>query len=193
MAPARPLAQYRESYIVAQDEEGLVVVDQHAAHERVLFERYLDEASANRVEVQQLLFPVAVELTAEQAIAAEREHAEWERLGFRLEPFGERTVRLDGVPALTADVDPATLFRELLGVVGQARAAVSEVDGLRRRLVTTAACHAAIKIHHPLTLEAMRALLEALYATRSPTTCPHGRPVLFRLGHDEIERAFRRR
>ena len=190
---AVPLAQYRSSYIVAQDARGLVLVDQHAAHERVLFERYLDEAEANAVEVQQLMFPVTVELAPHEAVLAEQEMEEFERLGFRIEPFGERVVRLSGIPAVGDRIDPAALYRELLGEAREAKAAASDTKGLRRRLVTTAACHAAIKVNHPLTLEAMQALLDDLYATRSQTTCPHGRPVLFRLTTEEIERAFRRR
>jgi DNA mismatch repair protein MutL len=190
---AVPLAQYRSSYIVAQDASGLVLIDQHAAHERVLFERYLDEAEANAVGVQQLMFPVTIELAPHEAVLAEQEIEEFERLGFSIEPFGEQVVRLSGIPAIGDRVDPAALFRELLGEAAQAKAATSDSSGLRRRLVTTAACHAAIKINHPLTLSAMQALLDDLYATRSQTTCPHGRPVLFRLTTEEIERAFRRR
>jgi DNA mismatch repair protein MutL len=190
---AVPLAQFRESYIVAQDGEGLVLVDQHAAHERVLFEQYLADAESNRVEVQRLLFPVTVELAPDEAVVVEREREEFGRLGFRVEPFGERTIRLDGVPAVAAEVDAEALLRELLGEAAQAHAAVSDVASLRRRLVTTAACQAAIKVHHPLTAPAMQALLDDLYATRNPSTCPHGRPVLFRLSLEEIERAFRRR
>jgi DNA mismatch repair protein MutL len=187
------LAQFRDSYIVAQDAEGLVLVDQHAAQERILFEQFLDEAESNRVQVQQLMFPVTLDLSPHEAVLAEDERDEFERLGFRLEPFGERAVRLDGIPAVAAELDPAALFRELLGEASQARAAVADVGALRRRLVTTAACRAAIKIKHPLAVPAMQALLDDLYGTRSPTTCPHGRPVLFRLSLEEIERAFRRR
>ena len=118
---------------------------------------------------------------------------EFRRLGFRLEPFGERTVRLDGVPALAGEMDAEPLLRELLGEAAAARSAATDAAALRRRLVTSAACQAAIKIHHPLTATGMQRLLDDLYATRNPTTCPHGRPILFRLGLDEIERAFRRR
>jgi DNA mismatch repair protein MutL len=190
---ALPLAQFRDSYIVAQDGEGLVLVDQHAAHERVLFEKYLEDAESNRVEVQRLMFPVTVELAPHEAVIVEHEREEFHRLGFRLEPFGDRTVRLDGVPAVAVQVDPGAFLRELLGAAAEARAAASGVAALRRRLVTSAACQAAIKINHPLTAPAMQALLDDLYGTRSPTTCPHGRPVLFRLSLEEIERAFRRR
>jgi DNA mismatch repair protein MutL len=188
-----PLAQYDESYIVATDGEGLLLVDQHAAHERVLFERLLDDASGNRVEVQRLMFPLTVELSAGELLAVEREAEELRRLGFLVEPFGGASVRIDGVPALAADVDPPSLLRELAGEAGRARAAAVDAPALRLRLVTTAACRAAIKVHHALSRPEMQRLLDDLFGARSPTTCPHGRPVVFRLSHAEIERAFRRR
>lgn len=194
-APPRvsPLAQYRDSYIVAQDEDGLLLIDQHAAHERVLFERFLDDATSNRVEIQRLMFPVTVELGTEEWIAFEREIEEFRRLGFLVEPFGERTARIDGVPALAAEVEPEPLLRELLGEAGRARSAVADATALRHRLVTSAACQAAIKIRHPLTPAAMQGLLDDLFRTANPGTCPHGRPLVFRLPLDEIERAFHRR
>jgi len=197
-APARepravPLAQLHESYIVAEDEQGLLLVDQHAAHERVLFERYLAAAEADQVETQRLLFPVTLELTpAEEAIVA-GELDELRRLGFLVEPFGPGTVRLEGVPAVAAEVDPEGLFRELLGEAGHARSTTADTQALRHKLVTSAACQAAIKIHHPLATEQMQRLLDDLYETVNPTTCPHGRPSIFRLSLEEIERAFRRR
>jgi DNA mismatch repair protein MutL len=187
------LAQYRESYIVAQDREGLLLVDQHAAHERVIFERYLEQAESNAVERQSLLFPITVELSTEEAIVAEEELPELRRLGLDLEPFGERTMRVDAVPALAGEVDAAVLLKELIGEAAQTRSAASGVGTLRHRLVTSAACQAAIKVNYPLTRPAMQGLLDDLFATVNPTTCPHGRPALFRLTLDEIERAFRRR
>jgi len=190
---AVPLAQFQDSYIVAQDPQGLMLVDQHAAHERVLFERYLQEAERNRVEVQQLLFPVTVELAAHEKLILDEEVDEFRRLGFRVEPFGAHTVRLDGVPAVAAEVDPESLLRELLGEAAGARSASADVGALRHRLVTSAACQAAIKIHHPLSRPEMQRLLDDLFGAASPTTCPHGRPIVFRLSLEEIERAFRRR
>jgi len=188
-----PLAQYRDSYILAQDERGLVVVDQHAAHERVLFERFLAEASENRVEVQRLLFPLTLELPPAERVVLEEEIDEFKRLGFIIEPFGGNSVRLDGIPALGAELDPEGLLRELLGQAAQTKATVADASVLRHDLVTSAACQAAIKINHPLAPAEMRRLLEDLHRTVSPSTCPHGRPLIFRLSHDEIERAFRRR
>jgi DNA mismatch repair protein MutL len=190
---ATPVAQYKDSYIIAQDHQGLVIVDQHAAHERVLFERYLAEAERNDVEVQKLLFPVTVELAAHEYLLVEREADELRRLGFLLEPFGGNTVRMDGVPALAADLDPESLLRELLGEAWRARSAAIDVDALRRRLVTTAACQAAIKVNQTLNRASMQGLLDDLFETVSPSTCPHGRPLLFRLTLAELERAFDRR
>lgn len=187
------LAQYRNSYVVAQDDEGLLLVDQHVAHERVLYERYLAAAEIDRVETQRLLFPLTVELEPHEMALLEDEAGEFRRLGFALEPFGARAYRLDAVPAVTAAREPAELFRKLLGEAARTRSVSVRDAGLRRALVTTAACHAAIKVNDPLPVPAMQGLLDDLFRTENPTTCPHGRPILFRLTLDEIERAFRRR
>jgi DNA mismatch repair protein MutL len=190
---AVPLAQYKDSYIVAQDREGLLLVDQHVAHERVLFERYLGETERCEVHVQRLLFPKTIELSTEEAVVLAAEAGEFARLGFLLEPFGGNTVKLDGVPAFAKDVSPDRLLRELLGEAARTRSAATGADELRRRLVTSASCQAAIKVNYPLAHEGMQRLLDDLFRTENPTTCPHGRPIIFRLTLDEIERAFRRR
>jgi DNA mismatch repair protein MutL len=190
---AVPLAQYRDSYIVAQDREGILLIDQHVAHERVLYERYLAEAERDAVSVQRLLFPKTIDVSAEEAIVLEAEAAEFTRLGFPFEPFGERAIKLDGVPSFAKDVAPERLLRELLGEAGTTRSAVTGSPDLRRRLVTSAACQAAIKVNYPLTYDGMQRLLDDLFQTENPTTCPHGRPIIFRLPLEEIERAFRRR
>jgi DNA mismatch repair protein MutL len=190
---ARALAQYRDSYIVAQDKEGLLVVDQHAAHERVIFERYMAEADANQVQVQRLLFPRMLELSPSEYVTLETEREEFRRLGFLMEPFGGTTVRLDAVPGHAAEADPEDLVHELLGDAAVSKSSTTAAEGLRYRLVTTAACKAAIKVNHPLDTTGMQALLNDLYQVENLTTCPHGRPALFRLTLDEIEKAFRRR
>jgi len=190
---ATPLAQYKDSYIVAQDAEGIVLVDQHVAHERVLYEKYLADAERGEVAVQRLLFPATLEVTAEQAVVVEDEREEFRRLGILVEPFGDGAVRIDGVPSIAKDVPPARLVGELLGEAARAKSASTGSAVLRRKVVTSAACQAAIKVNYPLTREGMQALLDGLFATENPTTCPHGRPILFRLTLEEIERAFRRR
>jgi DNA mismatch repair protein MutL len=190
---AVPLAQYKDSYIVAQDREGLVLIDQHVAHERVLYERYLADAERETVEVQRLLFPKTIELTPDELVVLEAEAAEFARLGFLLEPFGGHAVKLDGVPAFARDVTPDRFLRELIGEAAKVKSAHSGVGELRRKLVTSAACQAAIKVNYPLQRDGMQRLLDDLFKTDNPTTCPHGRPILFRLPLEDIERAFRRR
>jgi DNA mismatch repair protein MutL len=163
------------------------------AHERVLFERYLAEADENRVSVQKLLIPLTIDLDPAEAVLLEEEAPELLRLGFVIEPFGGNSVRLDGVPSFAATHDPPGLLRAVLGDAARIRSTLTGVGAVRRRLVTTAACHAAIKVNHPLTREGMQQLLDDLFRTANPTSCPHGRPILFRVTLEEIERAFRRR
>lgn len=190
---AMPLGQYLESYIVAQDREGILLVDQHAAHERVLFEKYLADAEGDAVETQTLMFPQTVELSPDELALLMSELDEFRRLGFRIEPFGGTTVRVQAIPAIAGGSEPAELIRELLGQAGSATNATRDTQELRRRLITSAACHAAIKVNYPLSRAAMQRLLDDLFRVENPSTCPHGRPALFRLSLDEIERAFRRR
>lgn len=189
----RALAQYRDSYLIAADDDGLVLVDQHAAHERVLFEKLLAQARTDRVPTQDLIFPVPVELSAAELAEAEGDLDAFRRLGFRLEPFGNDTIRLDGIPAVAGEIPPDALFRELLGAASRATSAAADVERIRCRMVTTASCKAAIKVNHALTHQGQQALLDDLFASDNPTTCPHGRPIVFRLSREEIERAFRRR
>ncbi len=189
---AVPLAQLRNSYVIAEDRDGLVIVDQHAAHERILFERFLAEAEANRVETQPLLFPLTVELPPHERVLLEEEIEEFRRLGFHVDSFGGDAVRIEAVPAVVAELDAVTILRELIGEAARARSATAGAAPLRHRLVTTAACKAAIKIRRRLSHDEMRELLEALMRCSSPTTCPHGRPVVFRLSLSDVERAFRR-
>jgi DNA mismatch repair protein MutL len=190
---ATALAQYEDSYIVARAPDGLLLVDQHAAHERVLFERHLAAAEAEDVAVQKLLFPVLVDLDPSEKLVLEEEAPELRRLGFEIEGFGDATARLDAVPSFTSSSDPSSLLHAVLGDAARVRSTLTGVGEVRRRLVTTAACHAAIKVNHPLTQEGMQRLLDDLFRTANPTTCPHGRPSVFRLTLEEIERAFRRR
>jgi len=188
-----PLGQYLESYIVAQDRNGILLVDQHAAHERVLFEKYLSDAEGDAVEIQTLMFPQTLEFSPDEHARLLSELDEFRRLGFRIEPFGGTAVRISAIPAITGGSRPEELIRELLGETLSAKNATRDTADLRRRMITTAACHAAIKINYPLSRPAMQRLLDDLFRVENPSTCPHGRPALFRLSLDEIERAFRRR
>ena len=187
-----PLAQYRESYILAADAEGLIVVDQHVAHERVLYEKLLRETRSARVSRQALLFPVSVEVgPAHFAHLVERSEA-LQAMGFILEPFGGTSLLVREVPSLLGKADVASLLRDLTGETGGDGPSES-LERFQDRVAAATACHAAVKVNHPLNLEKMSFLLEELSLTASPMTCPHGRPVLLRLNHRDLERSFHRR
>jgi DNA mismatch repair protein MutL len=187
-----PLAQYRESYILASDEGGLVIVDQHAAHERILYEQLLRQAKGSQVDRQSLLFPLTLELDPERSARLGAGQEKLDRLGFRLELFGERTWLVREVPALLENADTGALLRDLADDLGAADPQ-GEVERVLDRLAATTACHAAVKVNFPLTTEKMSYLLDELGKTITPMTCPHGRPVVLRMAHRELEKNFHRR
>jgi DNA mismatch repair protein MutL len=139
------------------------------------------------------MFPLTLELSPDESSLLMAELDEFRRLGFRIEPFGGTTIQLRAIPAIAGGSEPTELIRELLGQAASATNATRDTSALRRRLITTAACHAAIKVNYPLSRPAMQRLLDDLFRVENPSTCPHGRPALFRLSLEEIERAFRRR
>ncbi len=190
--PVTALAQYRDSFIIAADSQGLLFVDQHAAHERILYERYMAGLGDREPDRQSLLVPRTLDITATQMVALEAAQETLRALGFRLEPFGKNSVIIREVPGL---VDPATLSRllgDLLEEVGRQFGRM-EPGRLQEQLMVTTACHAAIKIHQPLGKERMANLLSELFQTSHPMTCPHGRPALLRFPHGELMARFGRR
>jgi DNA mismatch repair protein MutL len=187
----RPLAQYRESYILASDAEGLVIVDQHAAHERILYERLLSEARARQVARQALLFPVPLDLGVERSEKVRTGLSRLEALGFSLEPFGENSWLVREVPAILGEADLRSVMADLADDLGSPGA--GSFEARMDRLAATAACHAAVKVNYPLTPEKMTYILDSLGETASPMTCPHGRPVVLRIRHEALEKNFLRR
>ena len=190
--PYSPLAQFRETYILAAAPDGLMILDQHAAHERVLYERLLAQSRAGLVERQRLLFPITLDVTSAQAQAFEGGMSTFDALGFSVTPFGEGALRIDEVPVLTADAALERLVRELLDELVE----WSSADGMERllhRLAASAACHAAVRANHSLRRDEMDRIVCDLMETRSPMTCPHGRPAMIRLPLDHLEREFRRK
>ena len=187
-----PLAQFRDTYILASAPDGLVIVDQHAAHERVLYERFMAACRAGRMETQKLLFPVTVEVAPAEHLAFEEARAALAGLGFGIAPFGRNTLMVDEIPALVPAGSVARLVRELLGEVLEWRQAEG-IDRLRHRIIATAACHAAVTANQSLDAPRMRAIVHDLMSTDMPMTCPHGRPVLLRFSLDHLEREFHRK
>jgi DNA mismatch repair protein MutL len=191
LRPMIPLGQFRDTFIVAVDEEGIAIVDQHVAHERVLFERITERLAHGALESQRLLVPMLVDLppAARQALTS---HAtDLERLGFELEEFGGEAVRVTACPALLGREECGAALRSLADdLEGLDRGA--GVDAAIKRIAATTACHAAVKANYPLTHEKMAHILEELRRTAYSTICPHGRPVMLRITRREVEKNFQR-
>ena len=187
----RPLGQIRNSFILAVNEDGLWIIDQHVAHERVLFERVLRQRSAQKVESQRLLMPLVIELTpAQQAIFSDIAE-ELAHNGFEAEPFGARSVAVKIAPA---GVDAAQIEHMLNEIFEQLTREdqVINLEAVRTRIAASIACHAAIKVNMPLEQNKMEWLLAELAKTDHPMTCPHGRPVVLRYSMQDIQKAFKR-
>jgi DNA mismatch repair protein MutL len=191
LASLKPLGQLRESFILAVNEEGLWIVDQHVAHERVLFEKILRERKVEAVQRQRLLMPVLVELLPEQMVTFAEIAEELERNGFEAEPFGPRTLAVKATPVGLEGKELERVLEEVLGVTE--KSAQVENEELRRtRIAASIACHAAIKVNMPLEAAKMDWLLRELGKTEHPMSCPHGRPIALRYSLRDIQRAFQR-
>ncbi|MCL4401954.1 MAG: DNA mismatch repair endonuclease MutL [Acidobacteria bacterium] len=191
LSDLRPLGQIQESFIVAAGRDGLWIIDQHVAHERILFEQILRERAAGAIEVQRLLMPMVLQLTAEQQIEYARIAGELHALGFETEPFGNRTIAIKAAPAAVAASELERVVAEVLETAeGEPRGAT--MDEVRRDVAASIACHAAIKIHTRLDREKMDWLLRSLAATDCPMSCPHGRPVALHYPTRDILKAFHR-
>jgi DNA mismatch repair protein MutL len=189
--PLIPLGQFRDTFIIAVDDEGVAIIDQHVAHERVLFERVMEKLSAGRLESQRLLVPMLLDVapSAHQALVSRA--AELERFGFELESFGAATLKVTAVPALLKTEDSSKALLALAeDLEGLDRG--GQVQDALQRIAATTACHAAVKANYALTFEKMTHILDELRATAYSTVCPHGRPVMLRLTKREIEKNFDR-
>ncbi|MGB6384429.1 MAG: DNA mismatch repair endonuclease MutL [Terriglobales bacterium] len=187
----RPLGQIRNSFILAVNEDGLWIIDQHVAHERVLFEKILRQRSAQRVESQRLLMPLIIDLTpAQQAIFTEIAE-ELARNGFEAEPFGARSVAVKLAPAGVDAPQIEHMLNEIFEQLTREDQAIN-LEAVRTRIAASIACHAAIKVNMPLEQNKMEWLLAELAKTDHPMACPHGRPVVLRYSMQDIQKAFKR-
>jgi len=187
----RPLGQLEESFIIATDDEGLLLIDQHVAHERVLFDKYRALEAERRTESQQLLVPETFDLTPAQAAVFDELMPELEKYGFELMRLSGRTVAVKAIPADLPSGEARNMLSELLDTV-DAEKKGSARETMRDEIAASLACHAAIKVNMPLAPEKMRWLIDRLLQTSSPTTCPHGRPVILRLRTRDILKGFHR-
>ena len=187
----RPLGQVHDSFIIASGAEGLWIIDQHVAHERILFEKVLRERSEEKVQTQHLLMPIIVTLKPDQEVVFAQIEEEFRANGFDLEPFGHRTIAIKAAPAGLSAGNVETLIHEILDTPEKELRALSLTD-LQRRIAATVACHAAIKVNMPLDAAKMQWLLNELAKTECPMSCPHGRPVALKYSLREILKAFHR-
>ena len=187
----RPLGQLDESFIIATDDEGLLLIDQHVAHERVLFDKYRTLEASRRAESQQMLIPETFDLTPAQTTAFDAVAEELESYGFELMRLSGRTVAIKSTPADLPASEARNVLAEVLDTVDAEKRGATRAN-LRDEIAASLACHAAIKVNMPLAPEKMRWLIDRLLLTSSPTTCPHGRPVILRLATQDILKGFHR-
>jgi len=187
----RPLGQLDESFIIATDDQGLLLIDQHVAHERVLFDKYRALEVERRTDSQQMLVPETFDLTPAQAAVFDDLVPELEKYGFELMRLSGRTVAIRAVPADLPGSEARNMLFELLETV-DAEKKSNAPETMRDEIAASLACHAAIKVNMPLAPEKMRWLIDRLLQTSSPTTCPHGRPVILRLSTRDILKGFHR-
>jgi DNA mismatch repair protein MutL len=187
----RILGQLQDSYIIACDADGLLIVDQHVAHERILYENFAAAMQSNKVETQGLLIPISLELSPHQIALLNRITPELIQNGFHIDPFGGSSVIVRSMPAIAKDSDCRSLLEEILeGMDVEERSL--DVQKIRDKIAVKTACKAAVKVNMPLSMEKMQWLLDQLAKTQIPTNCPHGRPILLRFSMYEIQRNFGR-
>jgi DNA mismatch repair protein MutL len=191
LSTLKPLGQLRDSFILAANDEGLWIIDQHVAHERVLFEKILRDREVEKVQRQRLLMPVLVDLLPAQMVSFASIAEELELNGFEAEPFGPNTLAIKAAPVGLEGSELERMLEEVLGVPEREQQ-TENAETRRRRIAASIACHAAIKVNMPLDPKKIDWLLAELGKTEHPTSCPHGRPIALRYSHKDIQRAFHR-
>jgi DNA mismatch repair protein MutL len=195
LAGLRPLGQLRDSFIVAVDDDGLWIIDQHVAHERILFEKILASRDVEAMQRQRLLMPLLVDLQPWQMTVFAEIADELEKNGFEGEPFGPRTLAVKAAPVGLEGAELERMLTEVIESVGGSGSnggRIQDLGTLRGKIAASIACHSAIKVNTPLESQKMDWLLKELSKTRFPTSCPHGRPIALRYSWKEIQRAFQR-
>ena len=191
LKPLMPLGQFRSTFIIAVDDDGVAIIDQHVAHERVLYERISARLLTGALESQRLLAPLIMDMPPEARSALLGHGEELRRCGFEVEEFGPTSVRIDAMPALLSREQGTAALKALSGDL-EGLGGAAPVGEHLRNMAATMACHAAVKANDPLTHEKMAHILEELRQTAYSTVCPHGRPVMLRISRREVEKNFQR-
>jgi DNA mismatch repair protein MutL len=189
--PGSSVLQVHNTYIVAQTDEGLVIIDQHALHERILYEKFCQRILAGPLEAQRLLIPQTLEVSPQQAQAAEQHQDLLLKLGIEISTFGPNAVAVQSFPTLLPDVDINLLLSDLLDKLAEPDSAESD-ESLMHAALDMMACKAAVKAGDPLSTEEMQALLAQRQITDKPSNCPHGRPTTLQLSTRDLEKQFKR-
>lgn len=187
----RPIGQLHDSFIIAVDDEGLLLIDQHVAHERILFDKFRKKEFERKIESQNLLLPETIDLSPAQSHSFSLVKNDLEVLGFGVMQLSGRTIAIKSVPTDLPASEARNLFSEILDTVETEKRGGAK-SNMRDDIAASLACKAAVKINMKLTHEKMQWLIDRLMFTSSPTTCPHGRPVILRLTMKDIERGFHR-
>lgn len=186
----RFLSQLTDSYLLAEDEEGLLIVDQHAAHERVLYERVMAGVRSGSCASQRLLTPPTIEVSAGESFILQENNDLFTKMGFEIRTFGERTFIVDAVPPFFPTTEIERAVQDILTAVQESS---KEYDSEREKLIVRSACRSAVMAHDRMSPEECEALLRKLMAAELPYTCPHGRPTMVKMSLEEIEKRFKRR
>lgn len=186
------ITQIANSYIVAEDEKGLVLIDQHAAHERIRYEQLMDQFENQKKSVQSLLMPLQIELTSDEAVLIEENKEIFENLGFEIEHFGGKTFVIHAVPAFLSKEDVDFVMKGVLDDIINQKVP-SKLLGKSEEIITYIACRSAIKFGQKLNADEMQGLIIQLEKLKRPYTCPHGRPTMISLTLDELEKMFGRK
>jgi DNA mismatch repair protein MutL len=185
----RVLGQVRQTYIIAEGPDGLYLIDQHAAHERILFEQLQTEQAAMAVSSQTLLQPLTIELPTQQRQLLNELSEQLAAFGFDIAPFGGETCLVRAIPAALSPAHVPEAISELLEAAREGRSAGLTVDSTLAVIV----CHSAIRAGQTLSQDEARELIRQLEATKAPYTCPHGRPTMIHLSAIQLEKSFGRR
>jgi DNA mismatch repair protein MutL len=185
------LGQLHETYIVGEDDNNLVLIDQHAAHEKMLFESIMDSVEKDKVAVQEMLIPEVIDVTPQDKKRLIESHAIFARLGFILEEFGESSFKIEAHPVIIGDKQPSKFVREMLEQLAE-KGTAGPMDALKG-LCATMACRAAVKAGDKLNDAQIRSLIEGYVELKDPHSCPHGRPPVIKMAFEEIEKLFKRK
>ncbi len=185
----RPLGQVQNTYIVAEGPDGMYLIDQHAAHERILFEKVVESLKKNMSETQRVLEPTTIQLSPEQGELVSTQMELLARSGLQVEAFGEGTYLIRGVPSLITDANPREAFLGILDLLNEG----GGFEDWQERLAYSIACHSAIRAGKALTQDEMAEMVRQLEGSQQPHTCPHGRPTMIHLSSGQLEREFGRR